>query len=204
MQMDLRYVVMTNWDLSSLWTNTSATFISFFIDKEESYHLIGVGKTCPQLYKQNSWAMMDVYSGSGQVRATLSCPRVALTFALPRLRSTLFSETDWLLHLSVMKLDQYLLSFTIQWHQKKTLDLRFPLPTMLHCIDEVLEVQMTLGPNPLSYSKYSQEAVTKNTYSPLGYFIMPKVRPWAQDACTKRLLLLVSPSKPIFTGLFST
>ena len=90
MQMDLRYVVMTNWDLSSLWINTSTTFISFFLDKEESCHLIGVGKTCPQLYNQNSWAMMDVYSGSGQVRATLSCPRLALTFALPRLRSNPF------------------------------------------------------------------------------------------------------------------
>ena len=44
MQMNLRYVVMTNWDLSSLWTNTSATLILFFLDKEESYHLIGVGK----------------------------------------------------------------------------------------------------------------------------------------------------------------
>ena len=84
------YVVMPNWDLSSLWINTSTTFISFFLDKEESYHLIGVGKTCPQLYNQNSWAMMDVYSGSGQVRATLSCPRLALTFALPPLRSNPF------------------------------------------------------------------------------------------------------------------
>ena len=71
MQMDLRYVVMTNWDLSSLWINTWTTFISFFLDKEESYHLIGVGKTCPQLYNQNSLGndgrVLRQWTGQGNI-----------------------------------------------------------------------------------------------------------------------------------------
>ena len=51
--------------------NQHFNYLHIVFHKEESYHLIGVGKTCPQLYNQNSLGndgrVLRQWTGQGNI-----------------------------------------------------------------------------------------------------------------------------------------